>query len=352
MTAAPPADAREARGIAPDVAPLLGLTGPGAWAIAALFAVTFATLAGLSGGEPMRSPLGWVALGLVLAAALALVVPGTYPLPLPLALGVVAVVAFGTAVIVWRLPTTGWPGWGGWIFGASTFLLFMVALRGRVGWGAIGMGVIVGITIHWTMTTTGDWRRGFDLTYAQVFSYCAVAFFALLLRRTARRVAEYRDIEARRLASEAAQESATDERRRHLARVHRDAGPALTEIAAGGTTATSRVDHGLLEAELRDQIRGRSLARAPLPEALRQTRARGVEITVLDDLRDEASPQSELAPAIAWAAARVTALHDGEATLRLARVHGRVTVTFATAHDVETFEVETVDVETADVTTT
>lgn len=341
MTAAPVAGTPEDRRIAPDVAPLLGLTGPGAWAIAALFAVTFSTLAGLSGGEPMRSPQGWIALVLVIATAVALVVRGPYPLPLPLALGVVAVVAFGTAAIVWRLPTTGWPGWGGWIFGASTFLLFMVALRGRVGWGAIGMGVIVGITIHWTITTTGDWRRGFDLTYAQVFSYCAVAFFALLLRRTARRVAEYRDVEARRLASEAAQESATDERRRHLERVRRDADPALTQIAAGRTTAAARVDHGLLEAELRDQIRGRSLARAPLPDALRAARARGVEITVLDDLRDDTSPEVEVAPAIAWAAARVAGLRGGEATLRLARVQGRVALTFATADHVETFEVTT-----------
>ena len=324
-----------------DLGPLLALTGPGAWAIAALFAVTFVTLAGLSGGAPMRTPPGWVALGLVIAAAVVLVVPGRYPLPLPHVGGVLAVVAFSTAVIVWQLPTSGWPGWGGWVFGADTFLLYMVALRGRVGWGAVGMGVIVAVTIHWTVVTTGGWRRGFDLTYTQVFSYCAVAFFALWLRRTARRVAEYREVEARRVADDAAQTVAAEERRRQLERVRREAGPALADIAAGRTTAAARVAHGLLEAELRDQIRGRALAVAPLPAALRAARARGVEVAVLDDLRGDAVPvEATLDDARAWAASRVATLGDGEATLRLARSGGRTTLTFASPAGVETLVVD------------
>lgn len=320
-----------------DLAPHLGLTGPGAWALAALYAVTFTTLAMLSGSGPMREPQGWIALGLVLVAAVALVLPGPYPLPLPLTVALLGVVAVSTAAIVWRLPTTGWPGWSGWIFGAVTFLLYMVALRGRVLLGALGMASVVGITVHWTIATLGDWRRGFDLTYMQVFSFCVVAFFALWLRRTARHVAGFREAEARRLAAEAALEGAASERRRHLDRVLELAGPALEDIAAGRVDAAARVEHGLLEAELRDRIRGRSLAAGPVPDAARHSRRRGAELVLLDDLAEADSTGLDLVAALDWAADRVRTVSGADATLRLARSGDRVTVTFATSDGVESF---------------
>lgn len=322
----------------PDLGRLLGLGGPGAWAIAGLFGVTFTVLAVSAGGRPMQSPLGWVALALVLAAAVVLVLPWRDPLPLGVVLPVLAVVAFSTAAIVWQLPAAGWPGWGGWTFGADTFLLYMVALRGRTGWGSIGMLLLVGITMQWAVVTTGDWLRGFDLTYTQVFSYCAVAFFALWLRRTARGIAEYRAAQYRQAELESAQTSAAEERRRLLERVRRDAGPALEAIAAGTATAVERTAHGLLEAELRDRIRGRALATGPLPAALRDARARGSEIAVLDDLRDDALDPVFLAAALEWAAGRVARLDGEEATLRLSRAGGHPVLTFAAGGRAELFE--------------
>jgi hypothetical protein len=109
------------------------------------------------------------------------------------------------------------------------------------------------------------------------------------------------------------------------------AGPALELIATGAPSPEDRRAHGLLEAELRDQIRGRALAIDDLPAALRAARARGVDVAVLDDLRDDAPPVEFLRQAAAWAVERAGELTAGDATIRLARVDGRPTVTFATS---------------------
>ena len=318
----------------PDLGRLLGLAGPGAWAVAALYIVTFAVIAISSDGDPMHTLEGQVSLALVAATAITLVLPWRYPLPLPLTAAVLSVVAFTTAAILWNIWPYGWPGYATWNFGADTFLLFMVALRGRLWWGAVGMAAMALITIHWSIATTGDAWHGVDLTYRQIATYLAGAFFAAWLQRTARRIAEYRAAEARRITDEQARESTRDERTRQLARIRELAGPALAQIASGTATTAQRRDHGLLEAELRDQIRGRSLALPELAGAAWDARARGVEVTLLDDLRGDGPSSLDvgaLADAAAWGAARLATVADGGATIRLSLVEGRRIVTFATS---------------------
>lgn len=320
------------RGGTRDLGRLLGLSGPGAWMLAGLFWATYLVIAHFSGGRPMQHWQGHTSLVLILICAVVLVLPWRTPLPLPVVFGVIGVVVFTSAAMSWLLPTEGWPGWTSWHFAADNFLLFMVALRGRVWWGALGVSLMTGIAMLWTFTTTGDPTRGFLLTYWQVASYLAGAFFALWLRRTARQIAEFQETERRRVAEEQARESAADERRRHLERVRSQAGPALARIASGDVDDEARRDHGLLEAELRDQIRGRKLAVDPLPAALREARSRGIAASVLDDLRDEdALTRAEKGYAATWAAERVGETRTGPITIRLARVDGEPTVTVSTA---------------------
>ncbi|HWH96787.1 MAG TPA: hypothetical protein VNS80_00325, partial [Pseudolysinimonas sp.] len=282
------------------------------------------------GWRAMATFEGKAALALILVTAVLLVLPWRYPLPFWLVLWVLGVVAVSTVAQCWNLSPYGWPGWSSWNFGAATFLLFMVALRGRVWWGLVGMILMSILTIHWTYTTTGDWFHGFDLTYRQVASYFAGAFFAFWLERTARRIVAYQEAERRRVAVEQGVAAATEERQQQLKRIRQLAGPALRNIAAGAVTADQRREHALLEADLRDQIRGRNLAAGDLPGALRAARLRGVEVDLLDDLREDAPDEHVLGPAIAWAAERVDRVASGSATVRLTRVGGEPVVTFAT----------------------
>jgi hypothetical protein len=323
------------RDAGPDVPALLGLTGHGAWAMAGLFWATYLTLIALSGGPPMRTIEGWIAFVLTLAAAVVVVLPGRYPLRLPFTLAILGVVVFSTVAVNWNLSPTGWPGWSSWHFGSNTFLLFMLALRGRVRLGAAGMLLMVGLTIHWTWATTGDVWHGFDLTYRQLATYLAGSFFAVWLHRTARQIFDFQETEQRRVREEQARESSAAERDRQLGRVRRIAGAALEEIGQGETTPESRREHGLLEAQLRDGIRGRALVDdGPLSAALREARLRGARVAVLDDLpRDGAAvvDRTVLADARNWIAGHVAAHTAGDITVRISLVDHQPTVTFATS---------------------
>lgn len=324
----------------PDVPRLLGLTGPGAWAMAGLFWATYLVLVAFSGGAPMRTVEGWIALLLTLASAVVVVLPGRYPLRLPIVLAVLGVVAFSTVAIVWNLSPVGWPGWTSWNFGSCTFLLFMLALRGRAVWGAAGVIVMMALTIHWSWATSGDPWHGFDLTYRQLATYFAGTFFALWLRRTARQIVEFQETQQRRVRQEQSRESTAAERSRELERVRRLADHALAQIQRGEATTETRRAHGLLEAHLRDGIRGRTLAdEGALAAALRAARSRGARVALLDDLPRGGAPidDQHLDAARRWIAERIAG-RDDDVTVRLALAAGEPVVTVATAAgEVETF---------------
>jgi hypothetical protein len=315
-----------------DVARLLGATGPGAWALAALFGATYVVIAFWSGGDHTRSPLGFAALVLMVAAAIALVLPQLSPFPHLAAAGVVGAQVFAMTAGLWQLEPDAWHGWVTWYIGASSYLSFTLALRGRFWWGIAGQLALTAIAIHWAAVTTGDPVRGVDLVYAQLILYGAGAFFALWLRRTADRIAAFQETRLRRESAEGFRSAADAERARELRVVRASAGDALARIAGGAVTDGERHDHLLLEAELRDRIRGRGLAVAPLSDAAREARRRGAVVALLDDLRGETPPPAgELRAAIDWAAGRVAGSGSADLTVRLTRTAGDTVVTFATA---------------------
>ncbi len=321
-----------------DVARLLGATGPGAWALAALFGATYVVIAFWAGGVYTRTPLGLTALALMVGAAVVLVLPRLSPLPHWAAAGVVGAQAFATAAGLWQLEADAWRGWVTWYIGASSYLSFTLALRGRFWWGIAGQLALTAIAIHWMAVRTGDPVRGLDLVYSQLILFGAGAFFALWLRRTADRIAAFQETRLRREAAEVSGSAADEERARELRVIRASAGAALARIAAGTVTDEERHEHLLLEAELRDRIRGRGLATAPLSDAARDARRRGAAVALLDDLRADAPPAEALRTAIDWAADRVE--HSGamDVTVRLTRASGAPVVTFATADGgVETF---------------
>lgn len=330
-----------AAGTERDLGRLLGLSGPGAWAVAALFIATYLIITAISGGPPMGTLGGVLSLVLIIASAVVLVAPWPTPLPLPVTLPLIASVGLTTALMAWQLPTEGWPGWMSWHFSADNFLMFMVAMRGRVAWGTIGALLMVGVAMLWSGLEAGDPLHGLMLTYWQLASYFAGAFFALWMKRTSRRILEFQETERRRIAVEQALEAGADERRRQLEYVRAVAGPALEAIAAGTVTDADRREHALIEAELRDRIRGRSLAVPPLTTAVRAARGRGAHVALLDDLRHDdgrtAPPEDVVRAAAKWAAMRVADAQADEITVRLARVGGTPVVTVAAGSATESF---------------
>lgn len=321
-----------------DVARLLGATGPGAWALAALFGITYIVIAFWVDGDYTATPLGLGALAAMVAAAVALVIPHLSPLPHLAAAGIVGASVFATTAGLWQLEADEWRGWVTWYIGASSYLAFTLALRGRFWWGVADLALLTAIAMHWMGVKTGDPLAGVNLTYSQLILFGAGSFFALWLRRTADRIAAFQETRLRRESSESARSAAEEERSREIRAIREMAGSALNSIAAGSVSDSQRRDHALLEAELRDRIRGRSLAAAPLADAARDARRRGVVVALLDDLRGDPANTSRIRGALVWAADRVAASAGAEITVRLTRDADGPVLTVASADGgVETF---------------
>jgi hypothetical protein len=316
-----------------DVAGLLGATGPGAWALAGLYCITYAIISVWAGGEYARSLLGVFGYLLMVGSAIALVHPRLSPLPWPVAAGIVVATQFTVATGLWQLEADTWYGWVTWYVGATSYLMFILALRGHFAWAAFGMVLESAIAMFWMWSLTGDALRGLDLTYQQLALFGAGGFFAVWLRRTAGRIAAFQETRLRRAAAEGARAAIDEERTREVDAVSGLAGRALEEIARGGDrTADDRRADGFIEAQLRDRIRGRALAHEPLVSEVHAARRRGVLVALLDDVRGDLEV-SALAPAID-AAARVVATATSESvTVRLRTENGKPIVTVATADD-------------------
>lgn len=108
--------------------------------------------------------------------------------------------------------------------------------------------------------------------------------FAILMRPMVEALVSLRVHAAQEIAEHAAEEAASAERLDQLRRVEGDAGDMLDRIAAGEELSEDDVEHcRLLQARLRDGIRAPGLDTPTLAEAFWRARARGVEVTVLDD---------------------------------------------------------------------
>ena len=294
---------------ATDLGTLLGFAGIGMRLLLALYLMANIALLFFSGG--WSDPLDVAALIVLGSGAVAVASPGAYPLPRWRMVYVLAAVVIGSTLGAWSLSPGGDPGYRSWHFGAATFVLFALALRGRLLWAWIGMGLAVAVAATWSTIVLGSPVHGIELTYGQAASLFAGTFFSVLLRRTAERIVAFQAIERAGIAAEARRVAGARERDIQLAELRQLVDGPLTAIADGTATAADRAEHRLIEAALRDRIRGGALARDPLASAVREARRRGVDATLLDD-----AGAAESAAALAWVAERVTGARES-VTVRL-----------------------------------
>ncbi len=301
-----------------DLAQLLDLTGPMTQAILLVFIVTQATLALANLGEVAHPWVTVIALIIVIGAAVVITRPGAYPLSLPRSLIALASVAASTTMVSSQLPTNGWPGYGSWHLGANTFILLYLALRGRNGCAWIGMVAMTAMTILWTVSTGQGVVAGVNLVDRQAGTLLIGTLFAISLARTGRRIGELNQAESRHAALQATADAASEERGKQVTLLQGQARPVLEMIAnQGSITAQQRAEFLLLEATLRDSIRGNSLSQEPLRSSAEKARRRGVEVILLDDSDGQGLQPDMTLPVAAWMAGQLDELHDGRVTARL-----------------------------------
>jgi len=246
-------------------------------------------------GEIVGQARVTVAIALYVVAILALLVPGR-SLTAPLWS---ASVAFGVSLAVmilvaWAVDPTIVPAEAHttWYVAGIGTLMTGVVIRRRPLLAWAGIGALAAHTTVWAGPTT---LVSFGVTGAAAAVGAAHILTAALAQ--ADRDAE-RYVVAERDAADwqAAQEARLMERQGRIAETERRALPMLRLIIErkGRLSSAEREDSRHLEAEIRDEIRGRRLLDSGVRAAVRRARRRGVEVTMLDDGGIDELPAEQL----------------------------------------------------------
>lgn len=311
-----------------DVDRALELTGAGARVLLAVFVVTQVTLAVAAGGRPMQTWHGVVALILVIGGAIVAVAPGTYPLRWHWTAAILGVVVLSTALMNWQLVTSEWPGYSSWHFGANTFLLLAVALRGRALYAWAGMAAMTALTVAWTLSTGQGIMPAVDLLERQAGTLLIGTLFAVGFARTMRSVQQFTESQNRSAVRQQASAAALEVRDRRLSALEQRAVPVLHIIEGGATLdAAARRELLIVEAMLRDSIRGGMLACEPLVSSAGQARRRGVEVLLVDDSGRASSHPDGHSAAATWAAEQLGTVTSGTFTARVVTHQNALVVT-------------------------
>lgn len=256
---------------------------------------------GATGLRDVTSPGPYVlALVLGLASVVAVLLPWPAGRGQPVALAVLAAVVGLGLLVVSVLPESR-PGYALWFPSFVWVPLGGLALRGHPVLALLGASLSAATTMVWA---AGEPAAGLDDGLYRVVSPTAVVVIAvgiaLLVRQHAVEVQRARAEQLLAARVSAGARAAEAERRSRLAQIEQLAAPVLLLLRDG-----HRVDDRLaaecrlLEAALRDGIRGRLLVDPAVRETLWAARTRAVEITLLDDSGSDdarsASPVADVA---------------------------------------------------------
>jgi hypothetical protein len=271
-----------------SVTEILRITSSGGRALVIVFIIVNLILSTATLGQ-VYLPFPTIAANVLVAiAAIVVSLPAAEPLPLTRSFGIVGVVAITTALVDWNIPPEASPTYSSWHLGANTLVLLFLGLRGRSGLAWLGFALMSAITIAWTVQTGSIHLVG--LLPNQVGTLLVGTLFAVALRRTSKRITELHAEQAALASAESAARAAAEERSRQAAHLNTVARPSLERIAAGAPYSNEDRDSWLrLESSVRDSLRAPALNILKLTEAADNARARGVEVTLLDDSAGQVS---------------------------------------------------------------
>ncbi|MEV0027730.1 hypothetical protein [Nocardia sp. NPDC050793] len=303
---------------------LLGLRDGAAWLFLIILEVTIVLymVRNFSDASPFAAITGIVLLAV--AGAVVLVIP-VDPLPWPATVFVAASGPAATALNTLHIEE-GWskPVWSAF---ASSYVLAVLVLRGRLGAAWLGVAGVAGVVA--TVTATAELRGGVLAgTAVPIATVASVSVCAAIMRPTQRSLRLLREEATMRAAAEATMAAENGERDRQLARLDKVARPILERIADGvELTAAEREQCRLLEAELRDGLRAPQLVTEELSSAARGARCRGVEVVLLDDGGFAGVPRWVRQRVIDAAIRELDAANAGSVTVRVLPMGRRILAT-------------------------
>lgn len=172
-------------------------------------------------------------------------------------------------------------GYATWYVAAVGTLMTIVAVRGRFVVAWLGVGFLAVHTVVWAgWTALGSTGVLGSIVWVGVAQVTAVT-----ITGAARDAAGFAAAEREASAWKAAQDAHVLERNTRLEQTSRVAAPMLRRIVAAGgeLSEQERRECRMLEAGIRDEIRGRMLLDDGVRQAVRAARERGAIVTLLDE---------------------------------------------------------------------
>ena len=251
--------------------------------VAAFFSGYHVVLGLYSINQPASSVPIMVAMGLyVVATAASLWPDNPMRMSLPLALFNVAVCIAIPLIVGSQLDgSSGELGYATWYVAAVGTLMTITATRKRTQLALIGVGALVVHTVLWA----GVGALGQMGVIGSVVWVVAAVLLSRALVKASRDARQYARAEREASGWHAAQEAHLYERQVRLTQTMRLAMPMLRRIieSSGQLSEAERQECRLLEAAIRDEIRGRRLLNPAVREQVMTARRRGASVTLLDE---------------------------------------------------------------------
>ena len=240
-----------------------------------------------------RNP--WIsAFAMLLLAAMSALLSRRWPqslLPTWAACLVAVVGPLANFAVLVQIEPHGWPENESWPFGFVGMLCWGLVLRGCsiIAWGS--MSLLVVSTMPWVLGNHQPWTLIITLTIGHIISLALWTAITSLARWASiaifKQQRQRMELEAERIESE--QAAAVVESM--LDRVDKQVRPILQLVADGEPiTPEIRQQAALLEAELRDEIRGGARLTSLIKNSVRKARERGVAVILMDDRGDDELP--------------------------------------------------------------
>jgi hypothetical protein len=203
---------------------------------------------------------------------------------------------------------------GAWVVMGTAVFLTATAVRQRVTEALIGLALLLGILIFEYGVNA---LASAGLAGALVFVLVGLGV-SKGIARAARDTEKFRAIEVESLSNVAKLKAADQERQARLVQVLGTAVPSLSVIAQSTKPLGSELKQSakLVEATLRDRIRGRDLLTPAMGLEVQRLRSLGVEVVVLDEGGTEDLSSSDRDEILSKAISALQEVNEGRVTIR------------------------------------